>query len=591
MVAPVLFAVATTVDAYLSLWFRKLPLWPSYFYWELVSSYLWLFFVPLIYHLTRRFPVKKGALIRNGLIHFLAATFISVVHLHVNFALGNFVINLLRYPSSALDLTELVNILYRISWRLLIYLVIAIVCHGFAFYQRLRQEELKTQRLESELAHARLNALKIRLNPEMIFRSFQQISSAMDQDLKKATQMIVSLGDYLRSRLKDRDVVATSNEARMQTREPDAESEKIVEQLDDTNSTRQPLSGIDWKWLSIAWIAIGIFFTARTAMLRSSQGASLSIISVLFMNAPWMLWAFVTPRLLRFYDRYPLEGNLFLKNFVIHILVGSCFWIITISLGFVTQALINRVEGKQSNALLLEMINMGFAKHLVTYWSFVFFLRANQYYRRFLKHRLAISELEFQLTSAQLQALKMQLHPHFLFNALHSLMGLIHEDPVAARRMLLQLQQFFQMTLQDLASQKISLERELEFLRCYLDIEKVRFQDRLNVTVDVDPKVMKHEVPNLILQPLVENAVKHGVSHRSERGEILIQAGSSEDTLQLIVSDNGTGIATRPSAPIKEGVGLSNTRERLQRIYGASHRFLVDRLSGGGFRVLIEIPI
>jgi LytS/YehU family sensor histidine kinase len=237
------------------------------------------------------------------------------------------------------------------------------------------------------------------------------------------------------------------------------------------------------------------------------------------------------------------------------------------------------------------MINMGFGKHLVTYWSFIFFIRANRYYRKYLQHRLAISELEFQLTSAQLQALKMQLHPHFLFNALHSLMGLIYEDRVAARKMLFQLQHFFEMTLQDITAQKVSLEKELEFLRCYLDIEKIRFQDRLNVTVEVDPDAMKHEVPNLILQPLVENAVKHGVSHRSERGEIRIQAESAEDTLQLIVSDNGTGIADEIKAPIQEGVGLSNTRERLQRIYGASHRFLVDHLSGGGFRVLIEIPV
>jgi two-component system, LytTR family, sensor kinase len=310
------------------------------------------------------------------------------------------------------------------------------------------------------------------------------------------------------------------------------------------------------------------------------------------MNAPWFLWAFATPSLLRLYARFPLESKHFLRNSGIHLMVGTALWIVTFMMGFFSQIVVNRLAGKESSDLLIEMINMGFAKHLLAYGSFLFFVRAHRYYSRYVQRKLRISELELQLTSAQLQALKMQLHPHFLFNSLHSLMGLIQEDLAAARRMLLQLQHFFELTLRDMTEQKVPLEKELEFLGCYLDIEKVRFQDRLNVTLDVDPEAMKVEVPNLILQPLVENAVKHGVSQRADCGEIHIHAGSVEDTLQLIVSDNGTGIAEeRAPVFIKEGIGLSNTRERLQRIYGASHRFLVDPITGGGFRVLIEIPI
>ena len=588
------FAIAASIDSYLWLWFRKLPLSPTYFYWELVSSYLWVFLVPLIFYLTRRYPIKKGSLVSNGIIHLSAGILLSAIHLQITYVIGGAIVDRLGYPVTPLALEELANIIFRISWRLLIYLVIATVCHSFAIYQRLRVEELKTARLEAELTQTRLKALKVRLNPELIFRSFAGIASAMEKDLNQATRMIVSLGDELRSRLKQKDVIKREKSKSQQVELNSQSTETLISTGAEPETLRhdEPTPGLHWKWLAVAWILTGMFFTARMAMFRISQGNSLTVLNVILMNAPWFLWAFATPTLLRFYARFPLESKHFLRNFGIHLLVGASFWIVTFMLGFFSQIAMNRFAGKQSSDLLIEMINMGFAKHLLAYWSFLFFVRANRYYNRYVQRKLTISELEFQLTSAQLQALKMQLHPHFLFNSLHSLMGLIQEDLEAARRMLFRLQHFFELTLQDMTEQKVPLKKELEFLNCYLDIEKVRFPDRLNVTLDVEPDAMKVEVPNLILQPLVENAVKHGISHRSDCGEIHIQAGSIKDTLQLIVSDNGTGIAEeRQHVFIKEGIGLSNTRERLQRIYGASHRLLVDPISGGGFRVLIEIPI
>ncbi len=523
------------------------------------------------------------------MIHFVSAIFISTIHLLGNYAVGGFVIKLFGYPFVPFDPLDVVNNIHRLSWRIPIYLVIAIVCHSFAFYQRLREEELKTSRLESELVLARLNALKIRLSPEVIFNAFSGIMSAMEKDLKKATQLIVSLGDYLRLRLNDKQIVMRTSEGTLEEPVPDSTS---VESNEDLLASDEPIPELNWKWLSVAWIFIGIFFTARVAMTRELQGSSSSWVSIIFMNIPWILWAFATPRLLRFYDRFPLESKHFLKNFGVHTLVGASFWIITIILGFLAQSVINRAAGKESNDLLLDMITTGFTKNLLAYWIFVFFVRANRYYYRYVQRKLRLTELAFQLTSAQLQALKMQLHPHFLFNALHSLMGLIYEDRIAAQKMLDQLQRFFHMTLQEMAAQKVPLEKELEFLNCYLDIEKVRFQDRLQVRFDVDAAAMTLEVPNLLLQPLVENAVKHGISKRPENGgEINKHAGFTEKSLRLIVRDNGTGIEKKETAPIQEGVGLANIRERLQKLYGDSHRLMVDALSGGGFRVVIEIPI
>ena len=331
ILAATCFAIAASVDSYLWLWFRNLPSSPTYFYWELVSSYLWVFLVPLIFHLTRRFPIKKGNLVPHGIVHLVAGILLSAIHLHVTYAIGGRVIDLLGYPVTPLALDDLANIIFRISWRILIYLVIAMFCHSFAVYQRLREEELKTARLEAELTQTRLKALKVRLNPELIFRSFTDIASAMEKDLNQATRMIVSLGDYLRLRLKQKNVMKNEDSKSQQAESLSAESWISAEREREICRTDDLPLGLHWKWLAVAWILTGLFFTARMAMFRISQGNPLTFLNVLFMNAPWFLWAFATPSLLRLYARFPLESKHFLQNSMVHLLVGAMFWIVTIA--------------------------------------------------------------------------------------------------------------------------------------------------------------------------------------------------------------------------------------------------------------------
>jgi signal transduction histidine kinase len=197
------------------------------------------------------------------------------------------------------------------------------------------------------------------------------------------------------------------------------------------------------------------------------------------------------------------------------------------------------------------------------------------------------SLLRTQLVQAELVALKMQLHPHFLFNALHSISALVLEDPTRANQMISRLGDFLRLTLEQSAS-AVPLKEEIEFLRCYLDIEQIRFQDRLSVSFAIDPTAVSALVPHLILQPLVENAVRHVVAPRSASTKIHVAASLVQDRLRLEVSDDGPGI--RPEANGKDGLGINNVRARLAQAYGSRSRFEMATGPLNGLTVVVELP-
>jgi signal transduction histidine kinase len=229
-------------------------------------------------------------------------------------------------------------------------------------------------------------------------------------------------------------------------------------------------------------------------------------------------------------------------------------------------------------------------------WSFVFngvlaYASIVAIHQAVLHFREA-QERELRLQQSQMQLLKMQLQPHFLFNTLHSISALLHRDPDAADRMIARLGDFLRLTLENSGAQEVSLQKELEFLTCYLEIERVRFQDRLTTSLDVDPAALDTPVPNLILQPIVENALRHGVAQTRGPGRVEISAKREHGSLRIRVWDNGPGLKTitRPDDGLKVGLGLSNTRARLEQLYGASHRFELENAPGGGLLVTLEIP-
>ncbi|HKG95416.1 MAG TPA: histidine kinase [Gemmatimonadaceae bacterium] len=197
-------------------------------------------------------------------------------------------------------------------------------------------------------------------------------------------------------------------------------------------------------------------------------------------------------------------------------------------------------------------------------------------------------QLETKLAQAQLQSLRLQLNPHFLFNTLNGITALIGVDALAAERMVSGLSDLLRLSLRNAGEQEVPLERELEVLRHYLDIQLIRFEDRLTVDMDVDPAAMRGLVPNLLLQPLVENAIRHGIAPRAAPGRVLVRAHRGNGILRLVVADDGVG--PRGSQPPVEGTGLGNTRARLQHLYGPHHRYSAGPGERGGFVVEVEVP-
>jgi len=342
-----------------------------------------------------------------------------------------------------------------------------------------------------------------------------------------------------------------------------------------------------------AWTALALFFTGQLyyTYLLSEQPTTWRYAASQQLVYPY-LWALGTLFVLWLANRFPVEGRAWWRNALFHLLAAT-FFVVLISTAF--QVVFQYFNGPAKPfrlSLTLQWIIFNSSENYGIYGLILLLNQVFRFYRRYREGELRASQLETQLTQAQLQALKMQLHPHFLFNTLHSISALVHRDPDMADRMIARLGDFLRLTLDNSGAQEVSLQKELEFLKCYLDIERVRFQDRLTTSLDVEPRALDSTVPNLILQPIVENALRHGLSHRSA-GHLEISAKRYNGSLRIQVKDNGPGLSaiTRPkTANTREGLGLSNTRARLEQLYGGAHRFEIENAPEGGLVVTLEIP-
>ncbi len=214
---------------------------------------------------------------------------------------------------------------------------------------------------------------------------------------------------------------------------------------------------------------------------------------------------------------------------------------------------------------------------------------AIEYYRLYQERRLRAADLEARLAQTQLEVLKMQLHPHFLFNALNTVSALVHKDVELADRMISRLGDLLRLSLQDSGVQEVSLKRELEFLDPYIEVEQARFGDRLKVDLSIDNDTLDAQVPNLLLQPLVENAIRHGIAPRTRGGNVSVKANRDNGVLHLTVRDDGGGLPEDWNED-DGGVGLSNTRARLERLYGKEHLFELRNGTDGGLEVRLTMP-
>jgi two-component system, LytTR family, sensor kinase len=237
-----------------------------------------------------------------------------------------------------------------------------------------------------------------------------------------------------------------------------------------------------------------------------------------------------------------------------------------------------------------RLLASNFISETIIFWVLAGVVHAVVFYRRSREHELRAARLQTQLSEAQLEALGAQLHPHFLFNALQGVSTLIHRDARAADEMLTRLGELLRLTLQRGGRHEVPLDEELVLLGHYLAVIEVRFQDRLAVTLDVPDELRAALVPHFVLQPLVENALQHGIARRGGRGRVEVAAACAGDELLLSVTDDGPGLGDGARGFPREGIGLSNTRRRLAQLYGARAALAVDAAPGGGLRVALRLP-
>jgi signal transduction histidine kinase len=300
------------------------------------------------------------------------------------------------------------------------------------------------------------------------------------------------------------------------------------------------------------------------------------------------IWALLTPPVLSFATRYPVERNHATYRVFGYFLGGVLFTVVHVLLrGLLYPVRDPRVGQVPTIGWILFkrlFLAAGTEDMFQIYMPIVVFGQMMAYYQR-LKNR------EVQLAEAQLEALKSKLQPHFLFNTLNSISALMFSDVKAADKMMSRLGDLLRSTLEEGGIQETTLGKELELLDMYVQIEKLRFNDRLQVIVQADPATLDAHVPQLLLQPLVENAIHHGIAKCSGGGTVRVTSFHDCVHLHLRITDNGRGLEQGSSSMAqREGVGLTATRKRLQALYGACQSFSIDNVPEGGVEVSIDIP-
>jgi len=339
-----------------------------------------------------------------------------------------------------------------------------------------------------------------------------------------------------------------------------------------------------WKAACVVvgcWTFLALLFTPQTyiASQRSptppTWGQALLASLTLFYT-----WAALTPLVLWLGRLFPFERHR-VRNFVIHLLLCGPVALLHIWLLQNVNALMRAwISPTQRQAHLWALlIGLG-ATNIMVYWAIVAVSHALNYFRKY-------QEREFRLSQAELQALRMQLHPHFLFNTLNAIAELVHRDPELADRSILRLSELLRFSLATGKTQEVTLKEEIDFLEKYVEIHKTLMRDRLNVRISIEPETLDAAVPNMILQPLVENAIKHGIGPRPEGGNIDVHARRLNGKLFVEITDDGVGM---PEPDVQRGVGLINTRERLKHLYNDAHSFKVSSVRGRGVTIRMSVP-
>ncbi len=345
-----------------------------------------------------------------------------------------------------------------------------------------------------------------------------------------------------------------------------------------------------WQILAVSFAFWTIYASLDSAgsvallKLRGQFGIPLSDV-ILWNFSEAYIWVLFTPVICELTARFGFTAGVWKRSLAIHLIAGIIMMTVAAWLLLLPT---NYLGSLSTRARVFGLALQDFPRYFIT----VALAQTAWYYTTLRDRDVKSAGLETQLARAQLENLRSQLQPHFLFNALNSIATLSTTNPPAAEQMTLQLSSLLRSSLNCSASQFIPLEQELSFLGDYLDIQRTRFRDRLTVQIEIDPQLLVAKVPSLILQPLVENAIQHGIAKVAGPGHILIAASREHDFIKIKIADNGAGANFEHERQASGlGLGLTNTRARLAQLYGADHQFVIERGDRGGCQVTLAVPI
>ena len=340
--------------------------------------------------------------------------------------------------------------------------------------------------------------------------------------------------------------------------------------------------------------ALGIFSTFQAysyVRLFTERPASFPTLMVLNMTF-WYCWAMLVPPMVWVARRFRFSRSAWLKSAAIHVAAVGVFVFLHAVLTVTLRGPILTWMGRDWSWLpaFQQLFFLNFDWEMMVYWGVIGMSYAFDFNRDAQAQALTSAQLETRLAQAHLQSLQRQLHPHFLFNTLHTISALMHKDAEKADAMLAQLSDLLRLTLEQVGTQEVPLKEELDFVDKYIEIERTRFGERLQFQRDIDPETLDASIPNLLLQPLVENAIRHGIAQKVGGGRVQVSAKRIAHELCLTVQDTGPGLSQQKLSALHTGVGLTNTRSRLEHLFGSRHQFEFQEPTEGGLVVKIVIP-
>ncbi len=355
----------------------------------------------------------------------------------------------------------------------------------------------------------------------------------------------------------------------------------------------QPLLQRGWfLWLLFlaAWTALAVLGTWFNYHQRRYVGRPITWRTAILINVvAYSAWGLVlTPIIIAICKHWPLGRSGLRRAIPIHLLAAFAVGTLDALLRTGGWVLLRQADSGFARTFTSEFLFIT-EMDIWNYWVVAAVCHGVLYYSRYREREQRALRLENQLVSTELQLLKMQLHPHFLFNTLHTISAMVHADPDRAEQMITQLGDLLRLTLEGVDVEEVTVKRELEFLQRYLDIQQTRFQDRLRVRLEVEPQALDARVPYLLLQPLVENAVFHGVARSSLPATIEVEVRRSNGDLCLAIRNDGPPRRTGETEDGR-GIGLSNTRARLARLYGISQELRLQPRPAGGAEVRVRLP-